>query len=172
MLPSDLDELIGGVLGEAVLELLRQRLVKNVPVADPAAGADWSVTVPAGVTWELLSFHTRLATSAAVANRFPSWLVKDPDGNEWQRIVQFSAATAGQTEAISGVSGFGDHVTGGTTIMPMQTPPIVMPSGHKLVGGTSSIDVADQYSQTIVTVREWSIQQVQRNLDTISGWIR
>src|SRR5580765_5947487 len=46
-------------------------------VANPAAGADWSVTVPAGHLWELLGITATLTTSAAVANRAAAIVLGD-----------------------------------------------------------------------------------------------
>jgi len=46
-----------------------------VTVADPAAGADWSTTVPASTEWEVLNVSARLTTSADVADRYPEFRV-------------------------------------------------------------------------------------------------
>jgi len=46
-----------------------QRYRSVLTVAAPAAGADWSLTVPAGHIYEVLSIQASLVTSAAVATR-------------------------------------------------------------------------------------------------------
>lgn len=45
----------------------RSRIV--VPVASPAAGSDWSITVPGGHVWTPRAVFGQLATSAVVATR-------------------------------------------------------------------------------------------------------
>ncbi len=47
---------------------IRRRIVQ---VANPAAGADWSVQVPGSEAWDVRSLVATLTTSAVVANRAP-----------------------------------------------------------------------------------------------------
>lgn len=136
--------------------LLEQALVKPFRVADPGAGLDWAVTVPAGVTWELLQWRTRFATSAVVANRFPTWLIRDPDTNEYGRFVNSAAVAASAVSAISATAGLGDHIAGGSSYIPMMTPPLTLTAGWRIFGQTSSLDVGDVYTQTFFIVREWT----------------
>jgi hypothetical protein len=53
----------------------RSRLVEVRP--DPAAGADWTFTVPAGKVWEVISAFAVLVTDATVANRAARLVVGD-----------------------------------------------------------------------------------------------
>jgi len=45
--------------------------------ADPAAGVNWSITVPSGRVWEVLSAFAELVTDATVANRAARLIVGD-----------------------------------------------------------------------------------------------
>lgn len=166
------DELIGGAVGQALYELLRQRLVKEVPVAQPAAGAEWSQAVPAGVAWEVLSVAEVLVASAVVANRSPSVQAVDPNGTGALRIPAGVTAAAGSTNRISFAAGYGDHLNSGAFSAGLPDPPIFVPAGWSLSSLTSALDVGDQYSAVILIVREWSIPGVQAGLDYLTEQLR
>lgn len=53
-------------------------LLRYVALANPAAGADWLITVPAGVRWRVLYLSGLLTTSAALGNRIPNMTVTTP----------------------------------------------------------------------------------------------
>src|SRR6516162_1693189 len=44
---------------------------RPVAITTPAAGANWTVTVPGGRMWRPIAINATLVTSAAVANRIP-----------------------------------------------------------------------------------------------------
>lgn len=72
-------------------------LSRSVTQANPAAGADFTVTVPAGANWVLNSVSARLVTSATVATRLPALVISDGSGN-----VVFNGPTAyGQTATLT-----------------------------------------------------------------------
>ncbi len=45
--------------------------------ADPAAGADWTFTVPAGAVWEIVAAYAVLVTDATVVSRAARLVVND-----------------------------------------------------------------------------------------------
>ena len=70
---------------------------RSVTVVNPAAGADFSVTVPAGASWLLNSVAATFATSATVGTRTPVLLITDATGH-----AVFSGATAfGQAASLT-----------------------------------------------------------------------
>lgn len=66
------DEL--GGLTELVLGTAYQRVIA---VPNPSAGHGWTVTVPGGMAWRLLTVYSQLTTSAVSATRSPFLLVTD-----------------------------------------------------------------------------------------------
>lgn len=142
--------------GHAFAELLRQRLVRNVVVPTPAAGAEWNQVVPAGVTWELLSAYYVLTTSAVVGNRSLTLQVRDPDGNRYVRIYNGGSVTPSTAAPVSWLAGLGAIAAGSLLGMALPGPAIPMPAGHQIGSLTSGMDVADAYTAIILSVREWS----------------
>jgi hypothetical protein len=165
-------ELIGGALGRSVYELLRQRLVKEVPVASPAAGAEWSTVVPAGTTWELLSVQETLATSAVVANRVASVQVPDASAARVLRIAGGGLDAASLTTMETFAAGLGTTENVSHHQAPLPAPPAILPGGWQVGSLTTNIDVGDQYSAILVVVREWSTQNVQASLDWLIDTLR
>lgn len=152
----------------AIFELLRQRLVKSVPVANPAAGADWNAVVPAGCAWELLSAEGTLTTSAAVANRVPNLRIRDAAGLELSRIGPQAVQAATLVGVFSYLVGFGTVAGVSGQQMPLPSPPFFLPSGWQVGSVTTAIDVADQWSAVTLAVREWSGRAVLLALE----WLR
>jgi hypothetical protein len=72
-----------------------------VTVGNPAAGADWSVAVPAGKIWALCAIAATFTASAAVATRTPA--VALGDGTNFPAQYLAGATGSGGTTA-SGVT--------------------------------------------------------------------
>ncbi len=51
--------------------------VRAVTIGAPAAGTDWSQTVPTGARWRIKGVRARLTTSAALGSRFPRLQIDD-----------------------------------------------------------------------------------------------
>lgn len=114
--------------------------------AAPAAGANFTLTVP-GITFEkFLSIRFTLAASAAAANRFPFVAYTNGDGVEYYRTVAGAAVTAGLT-VISTFSRYLDtnpQVAAGFIEGPARDE--TLPAGYHLVIGAVGLDAADQIS--------------------------
>jgi hypothetical protein len=153
----ELEELAEGARSLALFELLRQRLVREVPVPNPAAGADFVATVPAGKTWELLSAFGLLTTSAAVANRDVRPRLTDPSqAVVWELPFLFD-------QVASSASRYG--WIAGASVVGLPSPPAVLPENFSFRVSTLGLDVADQWSGVVLMVREWSMHTVIQNLD-------
>ena len=145
-------ELVRDALGQMVL----QRLVRQIPVAQPAAGSDWTVAVPQGVTWELISVMFTLATSAVVANRGVRIIVKDNNG-VISTNFQAPGNIAANANALVGLGqGYGDHLLTSGQYGPLPTPAYPVPIGATILSSTSNLDAGDQYSSVVIVAREWS----------------
>lgn len=148
-------------------ELLRLRLIKEVIVAVPAPGAEFTQTVPAGVIWELLSVQCSFTSSAIVAARVPSLRVRDSDGLVTGRWSIGSSQAASLTIAMGWFAGLGANVTNNGFASVLPNPPFACLPGWVISTSTTLIDVGDQYSIINMLVREWSVDNVHRQ----SNWI-
>lgn len=118
-------------------------------VGNPAAGADWSVTVQAGHFWTLLSLNAVLATSAVGANRSPRLLIQDGGGNTvglWGcNFTQVASQTLNYT-APGVVMGQTDpNGTFGAIVFPLPAL-LCLPGGFTVSVSTRNLQAADQWS--------------------------
>lgn len=148
-------------------ELLRLRLVRRLLVPAPLVGADFTFTLPAGGTYELLAVYWTFVTSAVVANRGPTVSLQDADSNFLARFGNGAAIVASSTARVSFTAGLGAPIGGGSYAAGLPVPPYVLQAGDKIASQTSSIDVGDQISAIIVTVRDWSPGLIAQQ----AGWI-
>jgi hypothetical protein len=114
--------------------------------AGPIAGAEVSITVPAGQNWIFKSLCVPFTTSATVANRFPTLHI-DLGGNPGVVIPVVAAITAGTAATL----------TWGATLNPLSTNNVqtmATPEELRLGPGTiihtvtSGLQAADQYGNT------------------------
>lgn len=172
MLPTDLDELIGGALGRSLYELLRQRIEKTIVVPNPGAGAEWSASPPAGCTWDVLHIKYVFTTSAVVANRQETITVSDG-------ATTFTRIGYGIAHAASlGINYYWGRLLGaisaalGGAATSYALPELIVPVGGSISSSTNNLDAGDAYTGISLRVREWSIAGVQQNLDTLGRYLR
>lgn len=168
----ELEETIAGAQALALYELLRQRLVREVPVAAPGAGAEWTVPVPSGAAWELLSVRDQLVTSAAAANRVATLRLRDADGTELWRIPPVAVQAAAATVRRSYLPAFGYSTAVEHETLGLPAGPQFLATGWQLGSITALLDVADQYSGIVLVVREWSATAVRTALDWLDDHYR
>lgn len=123
--------------------------------ATPAAGAEVSETVPTGKTWQLVSFHVRLVTSATVATRVPYVVIDDGTTPVFQ--VPCPATVVANTTVDLFWSAIGAQVADAAVVahggmLPVET---IITATHRLRTSTGSIQVGDQYSLVRYLVREF-----------------
>lgn len=151
----------GGIALERLLEMQLQR---TILVPTPSVGAEWSTTVPAGVTWEVLAFRHTLTTSAVVANRIPTIRVRDQDGNTLMRFAPPAVVTANVGTPMTYAAGIGGDRPLSENVSLFPPPFVTLSSGYTIGSLTSALDVGDAYSAIVVTVREWSSSRVAQRL--------
>lgn len=123
-------------------------------VANPAAGADWTYTVPAGLQQTLISVRAVLTTSAAVANRFPVLRITSPTGQILADVSALAAETASSTVTYVWMAGAPANNVNNVQQMSL-------PSGLRLLGSstiqtiTSGIQAGDQWSAISVTYTQF-----------------
>ena len=125
-----------------------------VPVANPAPGADWSLTVPAGHQYQLQSLRAVLGTSAAVANRVPEFKVTRGATVIWsQKAAGVLAASVTGSFVLSPFASVSSN--NGQQVLP--GPGFILQPGDVLSTTTSAIDAADQWSAIAATVQDLSL---------------
>lgn len=115
-------------------------------VAAPTAGAEWSLTLEGGFLWRVALGFVTLTTSAVVANRFPSFRIRDGDGNERYRGVGSLTAVASNTYSIAYGSGGSSSSQGEGNMESISVPDVGIDGGWSIGSITPGIDVGDQYS--------------------------
>lgn len=165
-----------GEVGNAVLAgalecLLELRLVQEIRIPNPAAGADWIQRIPGGVVWEVLSVESLFTASAAVANRSPMLQIINADGQFVARFPAPAVVTAGTGARVLWATGLGAVGSVGTQSALLSDPPPVMLSGMSIGSLTGLLDAADQYSAIVMMVRQWSEDDILREWQELMGQI-
>lgn len=168
----DVETVVGGALELGIFELLRQRLTTEKIVASPAAGAEWSLAVPARTTWEVLSVRHKLTTSAVVANRAAGLKVSDPNGLTLYQLSPQAVIAASLNSFIDFLPGLGatEAIQQQQALLP--TPAPILTEGWTIGSLTGNIDVGDQYSGIVLTVREWTLDAMERSSEWLAEQLR
>ena len=153
-----------GISGEAAWR--RSRIV--VPVASPAGGADWSLTVPAGHVYRVASVMAQLATSATVATRVP-FLTFSDGVQTFLQVAPFASQAASLTRLFSWFPESGGDTTAPGISSPM--PSMTLQSGWRLGMATTAIDAADQWSGIYVLVMDTTVRSGAVDIDSLPDLI-
>lgn len=121
-----------------------------VSVGDPAAGADWTYTVPVGSRVRVYGVAARLVTSAVVANRVPN-LLMDDGAVLVGSALNGTATTASLTRDYVFAPNAGATITVGAFIQRNLSDNWLL-GGFRLRMVTTAIDVADQWSDIRLTL--------------------
>lgn len=132
-------------------------LANVVNVTAPAAGADFVVTVPAGVNWLLRSVRVQLVTSVAVANRFPTLRLDDGAGHIFADLPAGAAIAASLTNQITWANGLTNAVVNTANIGGLPTE-CRLPGGFRILTVTANIQAADQYSAMALELETFTAQ--------------
>lgn len=130
-------------------DAIRRRIVR---IADPAAGAEISITVPGGEIWVVESLRLRFVTAALGATE--TVRVGVTDGSvEYFRTVAATTQAASTTRTYCAFSGSaGAQATTDHIPVPWPTKGLILPSGHVIATSTDGIATGDQYSQIRLAV--------------------
>jgi hypothetical protein len=128
--------------------------LRSVTGTDPAAGAEASDTVPAGLRWRLITYQITLVTSAVVNARNPSLIIDD--GANIVHQSGANATTPASTTARylwgAGVGAFGSTGNGNQGALPDN---LTLPGGFRLRTSTALIDAGDNYGAPQFLVEEF-----------------
>lgn len=129
-------------------------VARSTTISNPAAGANWSITVPTGASWTLNSVRATLTTAVAAANRIPDLQIKDGSGN----IVLDALAGVAQTASLTDAWSWSAGAVTSTVLGSVNS--VGLPAGFKLNSGwviqqvTANLQAADQWSAIALSVTE------------------
>lgn len=123
--------------------------VYTVNVVNPAAGADWSYTLPA--TARLVGVDAELLTSAAVANRTP--FLEWGTGVTTPQVGNSTPIVANQTSFVHFATGYIDsnYSSGGITIQKTGMPSLLLPAGTVVESSTIGLQATDNWINIALT---------------------
>jgi len=144
--------------GTTQLPLDGEGAALRIAITNPAAGADWSVTVPTGARWELVSASMLYTASAVAANRQPRLTVDDGTNIVFEG-PSVAAITAGLAIRESWGAGAGgpvsaDITTGGAVSSGLPND-LYLEGGWRVRSSTGAIDGGDTWTAGSLYVREW-----------------
>jgi len=128
--------------------------LRSVIVANPAAGADWSLTVPASARWRLQSWSAIFTASATVANRQVRARLGDGVQVTWSGQAQASIV-ASQVAQVSAGQSQATSTLIATEINAPLPGQVILPGNFTVSTLTAGIQVGDQWSAIRVEVEEW-----------------
>lgn len=129
-----------------------ERTFQVIRVPNPAAGAQFSVTVPGDQAWRVLSVAALLTTSAVAGNRSCA-LLADDQQSVYLAADADVAITANLAVTVSWALGLitsTSVATGGVASAGLSD--LVLPPGHRLRSAVTAFDVADQWSSIAIAV--------------------
>jgi hypothetical protein len=132
--------------------------VYGVTISQPAAGSDWSVSVPVNARWRLRAWGAIFTTSAVVANRIVGATISGSAGNFWRASAVANAVASNPYRVTAG--GIVAYVGLDTLTLTLPLPPDMMLAGpvaigHQFGSVTVNIQAADQWSNINALVEEW-----------------
>lgn len=132
----------------------------SIPVANPAAGADWSLTAPTVtaantpiVRYKVISLHCKFVASSTVANRQPTIVIKDGSGNILYQATTGAVVAASGSQTIDAGAGAQPALVGTAAMLTLPVDLILAP-GWVIGSSTASIQATDQWSLITVNVAQ------------------
>lgn len=123
-------------------------------IGNPAAGQDFTITVPTLRRWQVLSLRAVLNASVAVANRNVAFLLDD-GANTFFSLNSIAAVVASTNERIVASADLpyvNDNVN--TQTIPFPSPTI-LGAGYRIKSLTTNLQAADQWNNIELLVLEW-----------------
>lgn len=129
--------------------------LRSIQNAAPAAGADFTIAVPAGARWELLSLFATLTTAVAVANRVVT-LTIDDGTHVFLKSSQQQQQAASLAWDYFWAPGDQNQSSGNVLLVTSSLPHrVFLGGGFNLNAVTANLQAADAWSAQQVLVREW-----------------
>lgn len=131
-------------------------VLRTVTVADPAAGADWSITPDNGRAWEVLSVFGLFVASSNAADRTPTLFSFIGGVPLWGLPVQTSIV-ADASQPVGWLARYAPlYAPAATAPQVNGLPETFLLPGYALTMVTAGIDASDQWSHVVAQVLETS----------------
>jgi hypothetical protein len=128
--------------------------IRTIVGTQPAAGADWSETVPTNALWRIHSIRAILTCDANVATRTPQVIIND--GSNTLMGLTFAAGAAATEVRRFLLEPVGViRAAAGLEIYAPLSPDIYLPQGGIIRVSTSGLQVGDQWGTPFIQVQEW-----------------
>lgn len=126
----------------------------NILGTAPAAGAEWSITVPSNQQWRIRGIIATLTTSAAAGNRGPTIFTADPTNTFFQidAPITVPPSTAGICQWVPGYPNTPVTAVTRTAFIPLDflAPPLM-----RIASATAGLAAGDQWGAPRFLVEEW-----------------
>ena len=139
------------------------RRVRRIAIgAMPATGADWSVSVPAGRLWEIVSITASLATSGVANNREVD--LTFTDGSTFFLVLPPAGLQAASlSRDYTWFPGASDLALGLSISQPM--PEMHLSAGYVIAPVTVNLDAGDIWEAPTLWIVETSVRGGDEDLD-------
>jgi hypothetical protein len=131
----------------------------SASVTNPAAGADWSVSVPSGARWQVRQVAATLTTSASAGNRVPRLTFTDNANNVGSCPMQSLSSTSFTYNLVwgQGYPNVAANVVAAVQTAVWEAIPLTLSllSGDTMGPSTAGLLVGDQWSAITYLVEEW-----------------
>lgn len=128
--------------------------IRSIAVADPAAGAEWSQTVPTNARWRVLGVDAALVTDATVANR-EAVLTIDDGASIVAEIAAGTAQAASLTRRYSFARGVQRGGPAASTIINAPIPDAILMGGYRIRSVTTNLQAGDNWGAPQLWVEQW-----------------
>lgn len=132
--------------------------IKTIRPADPAAGAELSVPVPANKIWRIHSITLTLTTDANVADRYPIFAFLDGADMIWRiwyRTAHPASTVVSYHFALVGDDNAAPYLNNAFASAPF---PMWFRGGETFDTLFTTLQVGDQISDAALNVEEWIIE--------------
>lgn len=129
-------------------------VIRSIAGADPAAGAEWSETVPTNARWRLLGVDAALVTDATVANR-EVVLTIDDGAAIVAEVAAGTAQAASLTRRYSFARGVQRGAPAASTIINGPAPDAMLMGGYRVRSVTTALQAGDNWGAPQLWVEEW-----------------
>jgi hypothetical protein len=142
-----------------------ERLFRVVVGADPPPGQEWSVTVPGGAVWEVLSITAVLTTDATVTSRGPR-AVMDDGSVIFAAAETNSAHPASTSRRYVWIPDLGTVYIGtSSALVHVPLPRLTLLPGHRIRSFTYNMQAGDNWEAPVLYVAEYQIRGLERAVE-------
>lgn len=135
-------------------DLIARSAIRSYTFKAPVAGADWTITVPGGLAWLVVSLSAQLSCGGAVATRTPTFVINVAGSDVYATgaINQLAAGNAA-TFTMGLALGYAAALAGGSQ-QQLGVPALVLPAGSTIKSLTANLQAADTWTTQGLYVRE------------------